>query len=547
MVREVPVSFGKTGTKTPSDVFSELLSAQIIGVDTETHTVADKRLIGLAIAPCPDYAIWFPKGSPYMDMALAKLRDPLVTKVFHNSKFDYDVLELEFGLQIDRKNFEDSEILAYTLNLPQKLYRLASHLGKVIEDRFFSWSMPEKQTMADQPYDFVLEKCCTDAALTLWCWYKLLPSKVRSYEIDRDVVHILRHMELAGMRIDQPCLLDFYDEVSSQASYLRQLIQTKGCDPSSNQQVGIALAQKGWRLPYTKSRKQLKVNEATISEIDDPLAQAVLLYREKAKLLSTYIKPLLGLDRVYGKYNNTRVITGRLSSSDPNMQNIPEYFRIVLMADNYLFDLDANQIELRVIAWQSQDPIMLAIYMNGGDIHAETMRLLGLTDRKLAKTLNFATVYGGEAEIIIEQARKWGIRLSMMQAMEFQSRYFLVYRRLAEYIREMKNQILRNGYVTTMFGRVRKADPLAFTDTRSLEKTMKELINMPTQGSAAEIIKIMMTRAKNYDLRIQVHDELVYDGACPPPSICENIVPFPTPLDLKVGTHWGDLMKVGYN
>ena len=144
---------------------------------------------------------------------------------------------------------------------------------------------------------------------------------------------------------------------------------TKGCDPASSQQVGLTLIAKGYHLPLTKSRKQYRVDEAVLRDIQDPLAQAVLIYREKAKLYGTYITPLIDVPRVHTHWNNTRVVTGRLSTTGYPMQTIPEFFRSVFLADDYWYSLDASQIELRVVAWLAQDPVMMAAFLNGEDIH----------------------------------------------------------------------------------------------------------------------------------------------------------------------------------
>lgn len=547
--------YGNFGSKDQNQILQELTSSAIVGVDTETVSIENKSIIGLAIAPSPDYAIWFREDSPYLYIALGILRNPAVTKVLHNSKFDFDVLE-PFG--VDETNFEDSMILAYTLNLPQKLYNLVNHLGigKMVPDRFSSFIIPKGGTMLDvwkADPDFVIQKCCIDAYFALWCWYKLLPQIVDSYYIDRNIVHVLRHMEQAGVKLNKESVNEFYTELEEQTTYLRQLIQTKGCDPNSNMQVGIALAQKGWRLPYTKSRRQLRVDEKTIRDIQDPLAQSVLIYREKAKLKSTYAEPLLGLERAYTHYNNTRVITGRLSSSDPiNMQNIPAYFRVVFLADSLFWSFDASQIELRALAYMAQDKVMMDAFARGADIHKETMDRMGITGnianpveaRRLAKVLNFATAYLGEEETIIENAKLEGIVITPQQATDFRVRYFQTYPGIKDYVQSQREQITKYGFVTTFYGRVRKADPIRMASPRSREAVIRELFNMPIQGTASEVIKKMMAKAAKYDLRIQVHDEIVYDGACPNPSLFTGLAPFDTPLKLSIGESWGDLHEV---
>uniref|UniRef100_A0A6M3J598 Putative DNA polymerase n=1 Tax=viral metagenome TaxID=1070528 RepID=A0A6M3J598_9ZZZZ len=553
-------AFGNLPSGGLSQILQELTSARLVAVDTETVSIEDKTMLGLAIAPSPDYAVWFGEDSPYLHIALSILRNPAVKKLLYNSKFDFDVLE-PFG--IDETNFEDPMILAYTLNLPQKLYNLGAHLGKQVPDKFFNFTIPPKGTMLDvwnSDPDFVLQKCCIDASLTYWCWEKLhSPSPAfyipGSYAIDRDIVHCLRNMEHRGVRLNQPSVAEFYTELDEQVTYMRQLIQTKGCDPNSNQQVGIALAQKGWKLRYTKSRKQLKVDERSLQNIDDPLAQSVLIYREKAKLLSTYVKPLLGLERAYTHYNNTRVITGRLSSSDPiNMQNIPNFFRVVFLADDgsVVWSFDANQIELRSLAYLAQDKAMMDAFASGHDIHKETMDRMGITGnlanpveaRRLAKVLNFATAYLGEEETIIENAKKEGIRITPPQATDFRRRYFETYTGIRDYVYSQREWIIKYGYVQTLFGRVRKLDPIRMANPHSREAVIREMFNMPVQGTAAEIIKKMMAKAKDYDLRIQVHDEMVYNNSCPPPSLFSGVAPFLTPVKLSMGESWGDLKKL---
>lgn len=549
------IAYGDLGSRDLNQVLQDLSAAHIVAVDTETISLEDKTMIGLAIAPSPYYAVWFAEDSLYLHIALSILRNPNVTKVLYNSKFDFDVLK-PFG--IDESNFEDPMILAYTLNMPQKLYNLVAHLGKGVPEKFANFAFPKtkgytNRTLWAENPEFLLEKCCVDAYLTLWCWYELQSHIVKAYYIDRNIVHVLRHMEQVGVPLNQSSIAEFYGELSEECSYLRQLIQTKGCDPNSNQQVGIALAQKGWRLPYTKSRKQLKVDEKTIQNIDDPLAQSILIYREKAKVLNTYAKPLLGLERAYTTYNNTRVVTGRLSSSDPiNMQNIPHLFREVFMADDILWEWDASQLELRVIAYLAQDKVMMKAFEDGEDIHAATMDKMGLTTgiadqtvaRRLAKTLNFGITYLGEEETLIENAKKEGIVISLQEATDFKIRYFETYTGIRDYVWSQREQITKYGWVTTLNGRVRKADQARMQSTYSREKVIKELFNMPVQGTASEVVKMMMANTANYDQRIQVHDAIVYDGASPPASAFEGCAPFRTPMELKVGPSWGDMKKI---
>jgi len=533
------------------DLLTEVMvsTPPIIGVDTETISLEDKTMIGLAIAFNEYDSFWFRNnGSIFFEMALRLLHNPNITKVFHNSKFDFDVFERN-NFPIDHTNFEDSEILAYTLNMPQKLYNLAASLGFSIPIEYFNFDIPKGTTMLDKPMELICGKCGLDSRLALKCWNRLKDQVTESYQIDRDLVDILRGMETRGVKVNEDCLTEFYYVVGGELDFLRQIIQTKGCDPASNLQVGQILAQRGHRLPLTKSRKQYRVDDTVLSSLTtDPFAQSIRIYREKAKLQSTYIEPLLNITRVHTSWNNTRVVTGRLSSSDPNMQNIPDFFRVVFIADDMFYSLDANQIELRVVAWLAQDPVLLSAFMNGEDVHLRTMKEMGITDRRVAKILNFGVLYGGDEYTIMENAKKQGIMITPQEARNFVIQYFDRMKKVREWIEYTRSLVHSSGVVRTMFGRIRKVPyGVDLTDRKQAVKVEREMINMPVQGSAAEIVKKAMVKTKNYDLRIQVHDELLFDGACPGPQMFGNLAPFPTPFELKVGKNWGEMEKIsGY-
>ena len=231
-------------------------------------------------------------------------------------------------------------------------------------------------------------------------------------------------------------------------------------------------------------------------------------------------------------------------SSDPNMQNVPESIRSIFVADNIFNSLDANQIELRVMAWLSQDKVMGQALARGEDLHEMTNRELNLNNRKLGKTLNFAVSYGGTVETIVETARGYGIYLQPDMAHQLMMNYFKRFKGLADWIGDTRASVIQTGMTKTMFGRIRRADPFLLHDNRTQEKVLKEMVNMPVQGTAAEIVKMMMARTGGYDLRIQVHDDLLFDGDCPPLSLFENVAPFPVPMKLAVGKEWGNLTKV---
>lgn len=557
---DLGVRFYGKPIKSKDDLILELLNPPpVIGIDTETPDLWDKTMIGIGIATSEHYGFWVPRESPAFEMvALRHLRNPALTKIFWNLKFDMEVLEPYIN-NID--SFEDAELLAYTRNLPQKLYNFALDSGKSVEQRFLDFNIPQGETtLSVYGIDYMREKCCVDASLTLWAWNKLKPLITQSYYIDRNIIPSLRHMEKCGVALNKSSVIEFDNVLCEECEGLRRTIhQVYGCDPNSNQQVGTILSNQGFKLKKTPSG-QFSVDETMLTEPpldENPLAQLVLIYRGKNKMWTTYVHPLVDKDRVYTIYNIDKVITGRLSSSKPkgypgpkamtNMQNWPELLRQLVIPDvGPYYEFDASQAELRVIAWQSQDPLMMQTFLSGGDIHNDTMKRFGIKDRRLAKVLNFATVYGAEWFTIIAQARKIGMRIPPQDAMMFQKIIFATYRRLAEYIEETKKFIHKYGYAQTMFGRIRKADTamLNSPDRKLVESAERMLINMPTQGSASEIVMMAMYKARAYDMRIQLHDAMYFDGEHPELSLFDGLVPFPMPFEMKQGDTWGTMEKV---
>ncbi|KKK74148.1 hypothetical protein LCGC14_2886670, partial [marine sediment metagenome] len=246
--------------------------------------------------------------------------------------------------------------------------------------------------------------------------------------------------------------------------------------------------------------------------------------------------------------------TGRWSGSGGiNLQNlggkgrgkpihplISKVRNCLLAPDGHILAIvDSRQIEARKLAWIAGCDILLQGFANGEDIHQATSDRLGINSRPVARCVNFAVTYLGEEDTLMETARNSGIPITREQATDLRIRYFQTYTGIRDYVWSQREQITKYGWVTTLYGRVRKADPLRMQSPHSREAVIRELFNMPVQGTTVENVKKMMAKAAKYDLRIQVHDELVYDGACPPPSLLQGLAPFETPLDLKVGPSWG--------
>jgi DNA polymerase-1 len=306
-----------------------------------------------------------------------------------------------------------------------------------------------------------------------------------------------------------------------------------------------------------------------------PVIELISEYRQLTKLKSTYIDALPGLinpktGRLHTSFNQTRTATGRLSSSEPNLQNIPvrgeqgKEIRQAFIAPNgcRLLSGDYSQIDLRVLAHLSQDPSLLETFHQNGDIHTATaVRLLGVDAdkvtpdmRRLAKTVNFGVIYGMSG-YGLEQATE----LSREEADQFIASYFEKYPQVKQYLESTKKQARERGYVQTILGR-RRAIPEVNSSNRNLREAAERMaINMPVQGTSADIIKVAMIeldremakRKLKSKLLLQVHDELIFEVPQDELDEMKKLVPqimstslklsVPLKVDIKSGKNWGQM------
>lgn len=328
-------------------------------------------------------------------------------------------------------------------------------------------------------------------------------------------------------------------------------------NPGSPQQVSYILAKRGaysvfTRLPFTKDKygrrtKNLSSAEAILEQMDDPLAEIVLDYRRKRKLLGTYIQPWANSERAYTKFH-LDAITGRPSSTSGgntaefrNMQNIPGAksrlginCRGCLVPDSGTWtDMDFSQVELRALAYLSQDKAMLKIFDEDGDIHQIGADFMGIV-RKTAKNVNFAMIYGGGDDVLRETAH---IR-SRDRARQLREMWFELFPQAGDYIQSVNEQVERGlSFVKTVFGRKMR---LPSEDEENVSGRQRKAIDYPCQGTAADILKRSLLLTKDMDVALQVHDELLVDGLETPDKFeaLEHIAPFRTPVEVKYYERW---------
>ena len=526
------------GEKPPhSKMYQEYLmdgNIKTIGIDTETISLKERIAIGVGIAISPTAGFYFPlfpHPSPVTPWHL--LRDPTYTKIFHNALFDLACMR---EYEIDTTNIKDTSVMAHLLCFPDaKLATLATLVG--MEVHTVQEMLEKGQIMLDLEPAIVAKKCMQDCMATLALHYKLYPDMDVSYfDTEMELIPILIEMSNRGLLIDQGVRLIVEQKLQKEVDYYLEVCEGDGFNPGSPPQVGYILAKRGaysvfHKLPFTRGRKNLATNEEILNKMDDPIAAIVLNYREKSKLLNTYIKPWAKEDRAYTRFH-LDAITGRISSTERNLQNIPKgEARNIFLPDMGVFtDIDFSQVELRVLAHLAGDREMQYIFDSQGDIHQVTAEFMNI-ERRLAKNVNFAMIYGATDETIAETAK---IR-NVSRAHQLKEMWFQKYRQAGDYIQTAQESAIHHPYAKTVFGRNIR---LPTIEEESIGAIERKAVNYPVQGSAAEILKRALIKCKDLPMVLQVHDEILFNDKINLPYGLDHIAPFYTPLDVKYLRRW---------
>ncbi len=504
-----------------------------------------------------------------------KLREILEDKKIKKSGHDFKAISkylLQKGIHLEGIEF-DSKLAAYLSNSDMKDYSL----DKIYFTEFKKNIDPN---LRKRP-GFILElKDKLTAKLrygdTLWVLEKIeLPLSI-----------VLAEMELAGVKIDIGAIIKLGKATDKELRKLeKKIYELAGTEfnVNSSQQLSKILFE---RLKLTGKLKKtgkgaISTAAPELEKLSDthPIIDLILKYRELQKLKTTYIEPFPALVNKAGRLcttlNQTGTTTGRLSSEEPNLQNIPirtelgQKFRKVFVASpGYkLLSLDYSQLELRIAAHISKDKKMTEAFKRGEDIHTRTAaEIFGVAPdkvttnmRRQAKVLNFGILYGMG---IMGFQRASGV--DRTKAREFIDRYMREFSGIAGYMQEMKDKVHRDGYVTTIFGR-RRSLPEAFSGMPQLVSQAERMaINMPVQGTAADLIKLSMVQIhdlihkekaeKNIKLLLQVHDELLFEvknelvkeWSGKIKNIMENIHKLEVPLtvDAKYGKNWAEMESI---
>ncbi len=542
-------------------LLQNLLNQTSVCFDTETTGIdgLNAELVGVSFSweKGKGFYVPFPENQDEAQILVDKFKpffeNEAIEKIGQNIKYDLKILS-RYGVQIKGKLF-DTMIAHYLINPDMR------HNMDVLSETYLKYSPKSIETligkkgknqlsMRDVALEEIKEYAAEDADITFQLKQNFSPildkaeTKKLFVEIEIPLIPVLAAMEMEGINLDVPYLKSMSVEMAKESAALEQKIyETAGekFNLASPKQLGDILFDK-MKIGGTKQKKTKTGQYATGEEIlsylekDNPIVKDILEWRQMVKLQSTYIDALPNqLDkktgRVHTDYMQTVAATGRLSSNNPNLQNIPirtERGRLIRKAfiardENYtLLSADYSQIELRIIAALSGEENMIKAFQNNEDIHKSTaakvfnvpLEEVTKEQRSNAKTVNFGIIYGVSAFGLSNQTS-----LSRKEAAELIDAYYATYPKLKSYMSNQVDFAREHGYVQTVLGRRRYLKDINSANMMVKSGAERNAVNAPIQGSAADIIKIAMINihkkltSENWKSKmlLQVHDELVFD------------------------------------
>jgi DNA polymerase I len=576
-----------------AEFLTELKKQKIFCFDTETTglNIFEAKLIGLSFSWKKGQAYYVVFNEKYLSELKPIFEDAKIKKVAHNMKFDASMLKMA-GVDLANYYF-DTMIASYLLDSSTRqhgLDRLAfiEFQHKKIATTELIGEGKNQITMDKVDVKKVAEYSCEDADFT-WRLYELFEPRLEKNklkklfdEIEMPLIPVLIEMEVNGVKIDVEQLKKLSKKITKKIEDLKLKIYKlagQEFNISSPLQLKeilfdkLKISTKG--IKHTKTGLSTAAAELEKMRGEHEIIDLISDYRELSKLKSTYVDALPKLvnketGRLHTSFNQTITATGRLSSSEPNLQNIPirtelgrEIRKAFIAEDgNLIVAADYSQVELRVIACLAKDEHMMEVFNQGKDIHAATaakifdVKLEDVTKdmRRKAKEVNFGVLYGMGASGL---AQRTGI--TRAEAKEFIEKYFTSYKKVKEYTEKMVVDAQKNEFVETMFGR-RRYLPEINSNVQMLRAQAERMaVNMPIQGTAADLMKIAMievykelkTISPKSKMLLQVHDELVIEV---PEKDVEKVAKVvdekmekihklcvPLNVDTEVGKNWDEM------
>ena len=596
---ELKTSYKTILTETDLDsLLSKLKKAGGFALDTETTSTEPMRakLVGLSFSTKEGEGFYIPLAHDYDNApkqldkksVLKKLKSLLenskIEKYGQNIKYDYIVLARE-GIEVAPLSF-DTMLASYLLTPEQRRHNLGhlseKYLGHtMIEYKDVAGKGAKQVTFNLVEIEPAAEYSAEDADITFRLT-SILGKEIKEndlddlyYNMEMPLIKILAGMEQNGIAIDPKLLADYSKEINKKLAVIEKQIYIEAGEEfniASTKQLGAILFDKLKLRKGRKTKTGISTDQKALEAIaaEHALPELILRYRSLAKLKSTYVDPLPEMahpetGRIHTSFNQAMAATGRLSSSSPNLQNIPvrtEEGRKIREAftaekNNVLISADYSQMELRILAHLSGDKLLIESFINDEDVHERTAReIFGAfatgESRAAAKAVNFGIIYGQTA---FGLARQLGV--SRGEAQSYIKSYFERYSGVKDFIENTKTETRKNGYVKTMAGRKRALPDINSTNRNLREMAERMAVNTIVQGSEADIIKMAMIDIdeklikKKTALLLQVHDELIFEApvteqkAVTPivKKAMESVANLIVPLKVSVttGANWGEL------
>lgn len=577
------VTYKTVDTKSLDSVIDYLSSVKWLAFDIETDSLDrhNCEIVGISFAVKENEAFYIPIASPFantsiaddgslfiddvkqdennylvpFDLAIKKIKklleNPDIFKCGQNVKFDAFVLK-RLGINVSPIKF-DTMVADYLLN-PE-----ARHNLEALSERWLKYkpipiteligeNKKQQISMRQVPIEIASRYACEDADLVIKLKTVLEEQLIKTNmtrlaeEIEFPLISVLLDMEYEGVTIDRRALREISDELEKNISVLKKQIYDfagEAFNIDSPKQLAEILFNKLKIKTTKKTKTGFSTDASVLSELAHkyPIADLILKYRQLVKLKSTYVDTLpqlinVNTGRVHTTFNQTVASTGRLSSTDPNLQNIPvrtdigkEIRKAFIPSNdsNIIISADYSQIELRVMAYISQDKNLIDAFKNGLDIHSATAAILfnkSLDEidsnmRRVAKTVNFGILYGLGSFGLSQR-----LGISRKEAADIIDNYFNKYPAIRDYINNTIEFVRKNGYAETLCGRRRYFEDINSKNANLRAAAERAAINMPIQGTASDMIKIAMihihkrllSEAFRTRMIMQVHDELVFDA-----------------------------------
>lgn len=594
-----------------TELIEAIKKAGECALDTETNGIdaMSCQLVGISFAVNTYQAYYIPFLHPPIGLhqqldrknTLAQLKPILenaqIVKYMHNAKFDELVLR-NYGITIEGTTF-DTILAANLLRSDDEKINLKDLSAQYLHEpmqRFKDLMGKQYKTFDQIPVQDAAPYGAHDSLQTLKLKIileeKLDHEKVLKaffQDIEMPFYKVLLKMEQTGIMLDTKVIAEISKQATKNILHINEkIVAAIGSDKingheinlNSPKQIEVLLFDKLNLNPIKKSPKgKRSTDRDVLEELSKvhPIPGLIVQYRELAKLQNTYLEPLplfvnQKTGRVHTSYSQTMVTTGRLSSSNPNLQNIPTTQGLGLAVRSafiapegrQFISADYAQVELRILAYLSQDQNLMNVFLSDMDIHTQTAsQLLGIPpeqvsheDRQLGKRINFSITYG-----LTPYGLAQDLDISPKQAKEYIDKYFATYPGIALWMEKTVEFAQRHGYVETLLGRRRYLPQIHEKNRTLFEAARRMAINSPVQGTQAEIMKVAMTRLNNLfeekkldaQLILQIHDEVLIEvnnqskaaAEALVRQVFENVVDWNIPLKvtLRAGNNWGDVTK----